>query len=52
MSETAKKATVGKARFEQIVGALMHVGKEETDEIMETEKKARSRKRARKAKKA
>jgi hypothetical protein len=39
MSERPKKPTVGKARFEQIVGALTQVGKEEADVIMEADKK-------------
>jgi hypothetical protein len=51
MADSEKRATVKKARFEEIVGALMHVPKEEADAIQEAEKKARSRKRARKAKK-
>jgi hypothetical protein len=50
VKEEPVKATTSKARFEEIVGALMHVGKEEADQIMEAEKKARSKKRARKAK--
>ena len=39
MKDSPKKATVKKARFEEIVGALMHVPKDEADAIMETEKK-------------
>lgn len=39
------KATTTKQRFEEIVGALIHVPKEEADEIMESEKKARSKKK-------
>jgi hypothetical protein len=37
-----RKATKSKARFDEIVAALMRVGKDETDAIMEAEKKARS----------
>lgn len=39
-----------KKRFEQIVGALLSVPKEEADAIAEAEQKARSKKRAGKAK--
>jgi hypothetical protein len=46
-----QRATVGKLRFEQVMAALLSVGKDEVTEIMEDEKKARSRKkRARKPK--
>jgi hypothetical protein len=51
MSERAKKATVGKARFEQVVSALMRVGKDEAAAIMEAEKRPRvGKKRGRKPK--
>jgi hypothetical protein len=51
MAESGKKATVNKQRFEEIVGALMHVPKEEADAIMEAEKKPRNgKKRGRKPK--
>lgn len=46
MADSEKKATVKKQRFEEIVGALLHVPKEEADAIMEAEQKARSKKRA------
>lgn len=39
------KAIKTKARFEEIVGALMHVAKEEADAIAEAEKKSRSGKK-------
>jgi hypothetical protein len=51
VSENEKRATVTKPHFEQVMAAILHVGKAETDAIMESEKKARSKKRARKAKK-
>jgi hypothetical protein len=45
------KDTKPKRRFEEIVGALLQVPKEEADAIMEAEKKPRSgKKRGRKAK--
>jgi hypothetical protein len=50
VKEEPVKATKSKARFEEIVGALLHVPKEEAAAIEEAEKKARSKKRARKAK--
>lgn len=34
-----RKATKSKARFEQVMAALMQVGKSEADAIMEAEKK-------------
>lgn len=49
MADSEKKPTVNKQRFEEIVAALMQVGKDEADEIMKAAKKAR-KKRARKAK--
>lgn len=50
MSDSPKKATIKKQRFEEIVGALMRVGKDEADAIMEAEKKPRvGKKRGRKA---
>lgn len=50
MADSEKKATLKKERFEEIFGALLRVPKEEADAIMEGEKKARSKKRARKPK--
>jgi hypothetical protein len=50
MADSEKKAAVNKQRFEEIVAALMQVGKDEADEIMKAAKKAR-KKRAREAKK-
>lgn len=50
MGKEPMKATTTKQRFEEIVGALLHVPKEEADAIMDSEEKARSKKRARKAK--
>ena len=51
MSDSPKKATVGKNRFEQVVSAMMQVGKEEVAEIMEAEKKPlNGKKRGRKPK--
>lgn len=46
------KATTTKQRFEEIVGALLHVPKEEADTIMEAEKKKARKKRARRKPKA
>jgi hypothetical protein len=49
MGKEPMKATTSKARFEEIVGALMHVPKEEADAIIEAEKKPRNgKKRGRK----
>jgi len=51
MSERAQKATVSKKRFDQVVSALMHVGKDEVAAIMEAEKQPRTgKKRGRKPK--
>lgn len=59
MSQKADRKEVSKSgpvsdslNFKRAVTALLQVPKDETDAIMEAEKKARSRKRARKAKKA
>ena len=49
VKEEPVKAITSKARFEEIVAALMQVGKDEADEIMKAVKKAR-KKRGRKAK--
>jgi hypothetical protein len=43
MGESAKKTTVGTSLFEQVVAALMIVGKAELAEIMEAAKKPRVR---------
>jgi hypothetical protein len=51
MGKEPMKATETKTRFEEIVGALLSVPKEEADEIMDSEKKPRSgKKRGRKPK--
>jgi hypothetical protein len=51
MGKGPMKADKTKQRFEEIVGALMRVPKEEADAIMEAEKKPRvGKKRGRKAK--
>jgi hypothetical protein len=51
VKEETVKATKSKKRFEEIVGALMHVPKAEADAIMEADKKPRSgAKRGRKPK--
>lgn len=51
MRKELMKATKSKQRFEEIVGALLHVPKEEADAIAEAEKKPRSgKKRGRKPK--
>jgi hypothetical protein len=51
VKEEPVKATKSKKRFEEIVGALMRVPKEEADAIIEAEKKPRSgAKRGRKPK--
>jgi hypothetical protein len=41
MSDAAKKTTVDASQFEQVVAALMIVGKAELAEIMEASKKPR-----------
>lgn len=51
MGKEPMKATKTRKRFEEIVGALMHVPKGEADAIMEAEKKPRlGNKRGRKPK--